>query len=115
MTSQHDIRDCREKEKKMTSQHDIRDCKYEISVLTSAVEANTQYESFQRLTLSENLGSRAMSMSQEHFQSSSADYEIPMLHNPQSMNIMHSEPWTFLDEIKPANQEDSLLLPLLSY
>ncbi|KAH3798000.1 hypothetical protein DPMN_151590 [Dreissena polymorpha] len=61
-----------------------------MSVLTSAVEANTQYESFQRLTLSENLGSRAMSMSQEHLQSqqvnqrqsSSPDSEIPMLHNP---------------------------------
>ncbi|KAH3874007.1 hypothetical protein DPMN_037248 [Dreissena polymorpha] len=51
-----------------------------------------------------------MSMSQEHLQSSSPDYEIPMLHNPQSMNIMQSEPWTFLDEIKPANQKDSLLL-----
>ena len=34
-----------------------------------------------------------MSMSQEHLQSSSADYEIPMLHNPQSMNSMQSEPW----------------------
>ncbi|KAH3879545.1 hypothetical protein DPMN_003448 [Dreissena polymorpha] len=54
-----------------------------------------------------------MSMSQEHLQSSSADYEIPMLHNPQSMNIMQSEPWTYLDEIKPANQKDSLLLPLV--
>ncbi|KAH3870167.1 hypothetical protein DPMN_033349 [Dreissena polymorpha] len=75
-----------------------------MSVLTSAVEANTQYESFQRLTLSENLGSRAMSMSEEHLQSSSPDYEIPMLHNPQSMNIMQSEPWTYLDEIKPANR-----------
>ncbi|KAH3780811.1 hypothetical protein DPMN_158633 [Dreissena polymorpha] len=94
---------------------DIRDCNDEMSVLTSAVEANTQYESFQRLTLSENLGSRAMSISQEHLQSSSPDYEIPMLHNPQSMNIMQSEPWTYLDEIKPANQKDSLLLLLLSY
>ncbi|KAH3896333.1 hypothetical protein DPMN_020509 [Dreissena polymorpha] len=69
-----------------------------------------------------------MSMSEEHLQSSSPDYEIPMLHNPQSMNIMQSEPWvsfpfswpyfqrlTYLDEIKPANQKDSLLLPLLSY
>ncbi|KAH3870240.1 hypothetical protein DPMN_033422 [Dreissena polymorpha] len=84
-----------------------------MSVLTSAVEANTQYESFQRLTLSKNLGSRAMSMSQEHLQSSSPDYEIPMLHNPQSMNIMQSEPWTSLDKIKPANQKDSLLLPLV--
>ncbi|KAH3882190.1 uncharacterized protein LOC127882167 [Dreissena polymorpha] len=94
---------------------DIRDCNDEMSVLTSAVEANTQYESFQRLTLSKNLGCRAMSMSQEHLQSSSADYEIPMLHNPQSMNIMQSDSWTYLDEIKPANQKDSLLLLLLSY
>ncbi|KAH3856391.1 hypothetical protein DPMN_098979 [Dreissena polymorpha] len=94
-----------------------------MSVLTSAVEANTQYESFQRLTLSENLGSRAMSISQEHLQSqqvnqrqsSSLDSEIPMLHNPQSMNIMHSKPWTSIDEIKPANQKDSLLLQLSSY
>ncbi|KAH3754292.1 uncharacterized protein LOC127846896 [Dreissena polymorpha] len=93
---------------------DIRDCNDEMSVLTSAVEANTQYESFQRLTLSENLGGRAMSMSQEYLQSS-PDSEIPMLHNPQSMNIMQSRPWTSLDEIKPANQKDSLLLLLLSY
>ncbi|KAH3870305.1 hypothetical protein DPMN_033487 [Dreissena polymorpha] len=56
-----------------------------------------------------------MSMSQEHLQSSSANYKIPMLHNPHSMNIMQSEPWTSLDEIKPANRKDSLLLPLLSY
>ncbi|KAH3874027.1 hypothetical protein DPMN_037268 [Dreissena polymorpha] len=56
-----------------------------------------------------------MSMSQEHLQSSSPDYEFPMLYNPQSMNIMQSEPWRSLDTIKPANQEDSLLLPLLSY
>ncbi|KAH3808894.1 hypothetical protein DPMN_025355 [Dreissena polymorpha] len=64
-----------------------------------------------------------MSISQEHLQSqqvnqrqsSSLDSEIPMLHNPQSMNIMHSKPWTSIDEIKPANQKDSLLLQLLSY
>ncbi|KAH3879820.1 hypothetical protein DPMN_003727 [Dreissena polymorpha] len=64
-----------------------------------------------------------MSMSQEHLQSqqvnqrqsSSPDYEIPMFHNPQCMNIMQSEPWTSIDEIKPANQKDSLLLQLLSY
>ncbi|KAH3897943.1 hypothetical protein DPMN_022139 [Dreissena polymorpha] len=55
-----------------------------------------------------------MSMSQEHLQSSSPDYEIPMLHNPQFID-MQCEPWTSLDEIKPENQKDSLLLPLLSY
>ncbi|KAH3897626.1 hypothetical protein DPMN_021818 [Dreissena polymorpha] len=80
----------------MTSQHDIRDCRDEMSVLTSAEEAKTQYENFQQLTC------LAMSMSQEHLQSqqvnqrqsSSPDSEIPMLHNPQSMKIMQSEPWT---------------------
>ncbi|KAH3895755.1 hypothetical protein DPMN_019920 [Dreissena polymorpha] len=63
-----------------------------------------------------------MSMSKEHLQSqqvnhgqsSSPDFEIPMLQNHQSMKIMQSQPWTSIDEIKPANQKDSLLLQLLT-
>ncbi|KAH3878997.1 uncharacterized protein LOC127864955 [Dreissena polymorpha] len=119
MTSQHDIRDCRDEMTHVSrgSQDTIR--KFPVAyLLLQCIECihsfNTLYNS-RTSWAQENLGSRVISMSQEHLLSSSPDYEIPMLHNPQSMNSMQREPWTPIDEIKPANQKDSLLLPLLSY
>ncbi|KAH3896619.1 hypothetical protein DPMN_020797 [Dreissena polymorpha] len=99
------------KVKKMTSQRDIQDCRDEMTHASRGSQDTIREFPATYLLVWEHLQSQQVNQRQ----SSSPDSEIPMLHNPQSMNIMHSKPWTSIDEIKPANQKDSLLLQLLSY
>ncbi|XP_052763081.1 AF4/FMR2 family member lilli-like isoform X1 [Mya arenaria] len=105
----------------MTEEHGIEDFKEEVIVPKKREEAKSRYEKFQKLATSEEQDGKATSLFRKQLtlhggqqRPTSRDSGISMLPDHQPVNVVQSEPRTPIEEIKPANQKDSLLQQLLA-
>lgn len=109
----------------MSAEHginNVNDFKEEVIVPKKREEAKSRYNKFQQLANSEDPDSKATNLFRKQLTlqtagrpSSTSDTLGSLLSEPpSSVNIVQSEPRTPIEEIKPANQKDSLLQQLLS-
>ncbi|XP_053383143.1 nuclear receptor coactivator 2-like isoform X2 [Mercenaria mercenaria] len=109
----------------MSQDHGINlpEYKEEVIVPKKREEAKSRYVKFQQLANSEDPDSKATNLFRKQLTSqgkgrptsASADTSAPAYTEPQSsVNIVQNKPRTPIEEIKPANQKDSLLQQLLS-
>ncbi|XP_060582282.1 nuclear receptor coactivator 3-like [Ruditapes philippinarum] len=109
----------------MTQDHGISqpDFKEEVIVPKKREEAKSRYVKFQQLANSADPDSKATSLFRKQLTSqgadratsASADTSTSTFNDPHSsVNVVQNEPRTPIEEIKPANQKDSLLQQLLS-
>ncbi|WAR17525.1 NCOA2-like protein [Mya arenaria] len=94
----------------MTEEHGIEDFKEEVIVPKKREEAKSQEQDGKATSLFR----KQLTLHGGQQRPTSRDSGISMLPDHQPVNVVQSEPRTPIEEIKPANQKDSLLQQLLA-